>query len=275
MLKKLLIIEDEEYLSEMYKICFESSGYEIVIAENGEDGLQLAKKERPDLILLDIMLPKMNGYQVLEELRRNPETKDLKVFFLSNLGQNSEIRKGIEVGADGYFIKSNLTPSQLVKNIDKFFTGEIVGEAKPESNMQLKKASLTSNQAERKLEHEYRILMIEGNEGLIEMYSMQFAKNKIKLDVAKNGAWGLKMARQNAYDAIIMDMVMPAMNGYSALKQLKSDEKTRDIPVVLLSNSAQDKDIEKAMQLGAADFLLKSRVTPVDLVKHIIKLIKH
>ena len=125
--KKILIIEDEEFLVDMYKMKFESEGYEVMVAYNGEDGIKIAQEKKPDLILLDIVMPKMDGFQVLKELKNNNDTKDIVVYILSNLGQNGEIDQGFIDGADGYMVKADLTPSQLVKNLEKIFAGQTVG----------------------------------------------------------------------------------------------------------------------------------------------------
>jgi DNA-binding response OmpR family regulator len=116
---KILLIEDDEVLAGMYEMKFKQKGYDITLAKNGEDGLEAAQKEKPDLILLDLILPRKDGYQVLQELKGNEETKDIDVFILSNLGQNGEIKKGKEMGAKDYLIKANLTPGQLVDKIEK------------------------------------------------------------------------------------------------------------------------------------------------------------
>lgn len=275
MAKKILIIEDEEYLLEMYKMRLEASGYIVFGAENGEEGLEVAGKVKPDLVLLDILLPKMDGYDVLRKLRGKPETKSLGVIILSNLGQNTEVKKGMDIGANGYWIKSNLTPTQLTANIDNYFSGQNIEEAVPKKKAAIKAKAIKKNEKNSEKARDLRILMIEDNEGLLEMYSMQFANSDIQVDAAKNGAWGIKMAEQKKYDAIIMDMVMPAMNGYSALEKLKSSDATKNIPVLLLSNSALDEEIEKAKSLGAADYLLKSSTTPAQLINRIKKLINN
>ena len=119
MSKKILIVEDELFIAEMYKIKFESYGHEVVIAHDGEEGIQVASKFMPDLVLLDLMMPHKDGYQTLKELREDERTKLLKVFILSNLGQKEEIDKGIELGADGFFVKAHLTPTQLLEKVNK------------------------------------------------------------------------------------------------------------------------------------------------------------
>jgi len=110
---KILIVEDEEFLSDMYKIRFEQEGYEILVARDGLAGFELAKKEKPDLVLLDLVLPRLDGFKVLAKIRKEPDINKIKVFILSNLGQTDEVDKGLAGGADGYFVKAKLTPTQL------------------------------------------------------------------------------------------------------------------------------------------------------------------
>jgi len=130
MAKKILIIEDESYLLDMYKTKFRQAGYEVDGTTDGAEGIQMAEKMLPDLVLLDLVMPGMDGYEVLEKIKKNPKTKGAKAYILSNLGQNGEIKKGFQSGADGYLIKSDFTPGELAKAIDKIFQGEPVGADK-------------------------------------------------------------------------------------------------------------------------------------------------
>ena len=117
--KKILIVEDESFIAEMYKIKFESYGYEVATACDGEEGIQVANKFMPDLVLLDLMMPHKDGYQTLKELREDERTRSLKVFILSNLGQKEEIDRGVKMGADGFFVKAHLTPTQLLGKVNE------------------------------------------------------------------------------------------------------------------------------------------------------------
>ena len=117
MSKKILIVEDEAFIAEMYKIKFESDGYEVATAHDGEDGIKVANKFMPELVLLDLMMPHKDGYQTLKELRDGEKTRFMKIFILSNLGQKEEIEKGMKLGADGFFVKAHLTPTQLLEKI--------------------------------------------------------------------------------------------------------------------------------------------------------------
>ena len=105
MKKKILVVDDEKDLVEMLKMRLEGSGYSVITAFDGEAGLELAKKEMPDIILLDLMMPKKDGYEVCGELKKDNKYKKIPILILSAKGQGSDRTAGIAVGADGYVVK--------------------------------------------------------------------------------------------------------------------------------------------------------------------------
>jgi len=119
---KVLVVDDEDSVREIYKREFTNSGLDVVTAADGEEGLLKAGEEIPDLILLDIMLPKMSGIDVLKALKENPLTKSIPTLLLTNLGEESIIKEGFELGADGYLLKVSYTPAQVVEESRKFIT---------------------------------------------------------------------------------------------------------------------------------------------------------
>ncbi|MDP2637400.1 MAG: response regulator [bacterium] len=116
---KILLIEDDPLLIDIYSTKLKESGFEVEVAENGEKGLAMLEQSVPDLVLLDIVLPKQNGWEVLQSIRAKEELKGLKVVLLSNLGQKEEIEKGLSLGADRYLIKAHFTPTQVVEELQK------------------------------------------------------------------------------------------------------------------------------------------------------------
>ncbi len=117
--KKILLVEDDSFLISMYTTKFELENFEVVAAEDGEKGLNLAAKEKPDIILLDILLPKMNGFEVLKELKNNKETNQIPIILLTNLSQKNEIEQGLALGAQDYLIKAHFMPSEVMDKIKK------------------------------------------------------------------------------------------------------------------------------------------------------------
>ncbi|MDD2807452.1 MAG: response regulator [Patescibacteria group bacterium] len=115
--RKILLVEDDEFLAELYATKLNMEGFEVFLAVDGEKGLKLAKEKMPDLVLLDIILPKMDGFEVLGKMKIDPETKNIPVILLTNLSQKDEVKKGLELGAKDYLIKAHFMPSEVVKKI--------------------------------------------------------------------------------------------------------------------------------------------------------------
>ena len=103
--KEILIVDDEPSIVVPIQFLMEQQGYSVLVAENGEDALDVIYKYKPDLILLDIMLPRIDGYEVCEIVRLNPEYRNVKIIFLTAKGREVEIAKGLALGADAYIIK--------------------------------------------------------------------------------------------------------------------------------------------------------------------------
>ncbi len=114
---KVLLVEDDKMIIDMYTLKFSQEGFDVVQAENGKDALELAKSQKFDIILLDIILPHMDGFTILKELKSDEGTKNVPVVLLTNLGQDGDVKKGMELGATDYLIKANFTPSQVVDKV--------------------------------------------------------------------------------------------------------------------------------------------------------------
>jgi DNA-binding response OmpR family regulator len=114
---KILLVEDDPFLLSMYVTKFEIENFLVVTAEDGEKGLEKAKSEIPDIILLDILMPKMNGFDVLKNLKEDSKLKNIPVILLTNLNQKDEIERGLSLGADDYLIKAHFMPSEIVDKI--------------------------------------------------------------------------------------------------------------------------------------------------------------
>jgi len=117
---KILLVEDDETLLEMYSLKLRDEGFNLLTATDGLTALDLALKERPLVILLDIMMPKMDGFAVLVELRKDVSMKQTPIVMLSNLGQQGDIDKGKELGATDYVVKASMTPTQVVEKIKSY-----------------------------------------------------------------------------------------------------------------------------------------------------------
>lgn len=117
--KKILLIEDEKTIVQPLKFFLTKEGFELSVATDGEEGLAAAKRATPDLILLDIILPKINGFKVLKTLRADPKLKSVPIIILSNLARMGEVELGLKEGANDYLIKTDFSLPSLLKKIRK------------------------------------------------------------------------------------------------------------------------------------------------------------
>ncbi len=113
---KILIAEDERDIRDLVAFTLRFAGHEVVAASNGEEAVQMAPKENPDLILMDVRMPRMTGYEACRVLKADPKLKDIPVVFLSAKGQESEIQIGLEAGAEEYLLKP-FAPDQLTERV--------------------------------------------------------------------------------------------------------------------------------------------------------------
>ncbi|MCK5286055.1 MAG: response regulator [Candidatus Pacebacteria bacterium] len=127
---KIVLVEDDEILSKVIKEELEEADFKVYLATDGEKGLELAQEKKPDLVLLDLMLPKMHGFEVLENLKKSPETEDTPVIILTMLGSDDDIKKGLKLGASDYIVKSQHAVGEIIDEVKKFFANE----SHPEQN---------------------------------------------------------------------------------------------------------------------------------------------
>ena len=115
--RKILIVEDDKFLRELITRKLVNEGYQPIEATNGEEGVRTAKSEKPDLILLDLILPGIDGFEALARIRKDQETANLPVIILSNLGQKEDIERGLKLGATDYLIKAHFSLGEIIEKI--------------------------------------------------------------------------------------------------------------------------------------------------------------
>lgn len=117
--QKVLLVEDDQMIVEMYKLRLEEGGFEVFVTDKGSEAIEIAGKEHPDIILLDIILPEIDGFAILQSIKAESSTKKIPVVMLTNLSQESDQQKGTQLGAVGYFVKAQHTPADIMTEIKK------------------------------------------------------------------------------------------------------------------------------------------------------------
>jgi len=117
MARKILLVEDDPFLIDIYTTKLKEAGFSVEVATDGEEGVRKAKEKPPSLIILDIVLPQIDGWEILKKIKEDKNLKPIPVIILSNLGQKNEVERGMKLGAAKYLIKAHYTPSQVVEEI--------------------------------------------------------------------------------------------------------------------------------------------------------------
>lgn len=118
--KSILIVEDDKYLTKAYSIKIKKAGFGVLLASNGVDGLAMAKNKKPDLIVLDLLLPRIDGFEFLKRIKDDKELKNIPVLTISVLGQKADQEKALSLGAEAYFIKTDYKLEEIIKKIKEY-----------------------------------------------------------------------------------------------------------------------------------------------------------
>ncbi len=208
---KILVIEDNEVEQQLVKQYLNSAGYKASFANSGEEGLKLALETPPDVVILDIFLPKMNGFEVLQTLKQEPSTASATIIMTSVL---EEKQKGYVMGASDYLVKP-FNQKQLLEVLNRYST----------------RINLKSNDLG-------RVLIVDDDNNARFILRTYFDKFKADIVEATNGAEALESIAEKTPDLIILDLMMPVMDGFEVLEKLKAKEEWSSIPVII--NTAKE-----------------------------------
>jgi DNA-binding response OmpR family regulator len=266
---KILIIEDEKILVDVLSKKIENEGYEVISAEDGKEGLDKIEKDVPDLILLDIVMPRMDGYEVLSELHNKfGKDKMPPVIIISNSGQPVEIEKAKDLGAKDFIIKAQFTPEEVLNKVNKLLetTAKVAGssdEVAVKSDDKVKKNKFGKAEA--------KILIIEDDQFLRDLLKTKLEKENFIVTTAIDGPGGMEKIVSENPEIILLDIILPGIDGFEILKRVRTnaDMKIAKIPIILLSNLGQEADVEKGRALGGDDYLIKSNFTIDEIIEKI------
>jgi DNA-binding response OmpR family regulator len=265
MAKKILLIEDEQVLADVLISKLQKEGYETNVAYEGEDGYKKILEWKPELILLDIVLPKMNGYEILEKMQA--ASNKIPVIVISNSGQPVEIERTKKLGAVDHLVKTQFDPAEVITKVNTYLnTGQTTPAAPPSP---INPATPTENRG-------IKVLLAEDDKFLRDICGTKLMKEGFQVVEAIDGQDVIKVLSKEKPNIVLLDIVLPSVNGFEILAQIRgnANPEIAKIPVLMLSNLGQEDDIKKAMELGANDYLIKSNFTTQEITDKIKKTLK-
>ncbi len=254
MAKKILIVEDDKVLGEVLVRKLTGEKYEVSLVADGANAIPRMHEFKPDLVLLDIILPHMDGYQILEAKAKDPSLAPIPVIVISNSGQPVEINRVLALGVKDYLIKAQFDPQEVLERV----------RAELDSTTASQKKAAIGKDIRGKT-----IMWVEDDNFLSDLIARKLANQGAKLLHANNGEDALKILETERPDIILLDVLLPGMDGFEILKQIKTREPLKNTPIIILSNLGQKSDLEKGKNLGATKFLIKATVTLDEIVDEI------
>ncbi|HQE99989.1 MAG TPA: response regulator, partial [Anaerolineae bacterium] len=221
----VLVVEDDPEVAEMLRLTLEHEGHRVVVAASGEAALRLARQEQPDLISLDIRLPDLDGFEVLQLLKRNPDTASIPVVIVSVVFDQD---RGLRLGAVDYFTKP-VDEARLLQVVNRVLAGKGT------------------------------VLVVDDDRDTLTLLRTALRAQGLQVRTVTRGERALRMAQEQPPSLILLDLKLPGMDGYEVLQQLKRHPATANIPVVVMTGFAEPGNgSASAMKaLGATRFVTK------------------
>lgn len=242
---KILVVDDDEHILQLLRHQLEAEGYRVLTAQRGEDVLQLAQREQPALITLDILLIDMDGFEVLERLKQDPTTSEIPVIIVSVVPDAE--RRGLALGAAGYIGKP-FEEHQVLNQVRKVLSSLGIGD-------------------NGRLNH---VLVVDDDRHIVEWLKEALTNSGFEVQGAYNGREALDLVREESPDLILLDLKMPDMDGYEVIRKLRLEQATRNIPVIVITGSSLDDDYDHVQILGmGVEHMLTKPFTVETLVQEI------
>lgn len=235
----VLVVDDEPSIRRFLRHILEAEGFLVIESRSGEDAVAIARRELPALVLLDLVLPDIDGFEVLSRLKDKVETQDIPVIILSII---EDEERCFRLGASDYLPK----PINRERLVDR--VSSLIALGKREER-----------------DGPYRVLAVDDDDSVLKALSTILKNHGFEVEIARNGKDGLDKAKANPPDLVILDLMMPIMTGHEVLLALKQNSSTAEIPVMILTAAEPDERI-RALQ-GGAESLMTKPFTEKELAK--------
>jgi DNA-binding response OmpR family regulator len=279
-MSKILIVEDNNVLLKALDSKLRREGFQTVTANDGAEVINIINKEKPDLVLLDILLPNKSGMEILEELYK----KDIKltIIIISNSGQFIETERAKRLGVKDFLVKTDFTPQEVLEKVKKYASpssSKQLSHAKKEINTESdfpeSKDKKNSDQNVQKNNNSDKLVMVIEDDNLLRrLLTKGLTVSGFKVESISSGKEALEKLKSMTPSVILLDLVMPGIDGFYVLEQIRKNEKTKKLPVIILSNLGDEESIAKTKALGVEDYLVKANIFLGEVQDKVLEVIK-
>ena len=269
MAERILVVDDEEVNRDLMEAILTGDGYEIVLAASGPAALAEAAETPPDLILLDLMMPGMSGFEACERFKQDPATAGVPVLVVTALGQISNKEAALTRGADDFVMKpvkpddlrarvrAMLKVRQIHRELDRTlaYLHELEAARHAQRRETLTQVTSEARPAPVQDAGPIPVLVVDDDTLTREFYGDLLVEHGFRVFAAATGADGLELVRHHPVEAALLDIVLPGMSGLEVLERLQAQQ--ADLPVIMLTGHATSQNAIGALKLGAFDFIVK------------------
>jgi CheY-like chemotaxis protein/class 3 adenylate cyclase len=228
---RILLVDDSDLIHRHTRPILQAEGYEVVEAWDGEQALALCEQQRFDLILTDVEMPKLDGWELCRRIKAEPKTQHVPVVICSSLGEASDLERGFDLGADEYLVKP-VVPEELIGRLQALLASKMLAQRE-------------------------RLLVVDDSAAIRHLVSDCLKRQGFQVTTAVDGQDGLEKARETKPELILTDYDMPRMTGFELVVALRRDERTRDIPLVMLTARDTKRDQAQMRAAGLSSYLVK------------------
>jgi two-component system sensor histidine kinase/response regulator len=253
---RILIIEDEANNLDVARRIVRGAGHEALTATDGLAGLELARRERPEAVLVDLLLPKLDGWSVTRAIREEPWAKEIPIIAVSALAMQADRERARDAGCDD-FVTKPYAPAELRTVLNRYFA-DVSGPKAATRSAETPASGIEPS------ERLGRVLVVDDEPANVELIVRRLSGNGYETLSASNGHDAIAVATKEQPDLILMDIMMPGLDGWQATKLLKGDPKTANIPVVFVTARDRPEDVAAGFEAGGMMYVNKP-VEPVEL----------
>lgn len=263
--QRIILAEDDKLLGDILAEKLEKGGYIVDRAGDGIEALEKIRATNPSLLVLDILMPQKSGLEVLEEMHEDSALKNIPVIIISNAGQLKEIDRVRKLGARDFIIKTVFDPNEVLGRINKILehpedrtTDWVVRSQNITASGSISSKSMETTPTPKEKQH---ILVVEDDKFLRELLVKKLGNDGFEVDSAVDGETAIQSLAKKTPHIILLDLILPKVDGFGVLEHARKDAKTKETPIVIFSNLGEKADIDKAMGLGATDYMVKANFT--------------
>jgi len=267
---RVLVVDDNDTSREILKGLLESFSFDVSVAASGEEGLRELEKASKaglhDLVLMDWKMPDMNGIEASRRIKNHPGLAKIPtIIMVTGYGRESIMRQADQIGLEGFLVKP-VSPSVLFDTIMQAFGKKVTETSKTAKRKEQEAEALRSIQGA-------QILLVEDNEINQEVARELLERSGLQVIIATNGEEAVRAVKEKDFEAVLMDVQMPVMDGYKATREIRKDERHKDLPIIAMTAHAMTGDREECLAAGMNDYVSKP-IDPEKLFSALIRWIK-